>query len=112
MFRPATKDPEVISITLRYDYQYGGFYVDNTLPSNNETDFKYQKVFFSARHTDYIQSTEFAGDDVPFSDDRVVAMVSSYGSSYGSRIQMQLRKSYSVNMKTLSCVTFVVPKLV
>ena len=76
IFRPATKDSEAISIPLRYDYQYGVFYVVYILPSKNKTDFKYQKVLFSARHADYLQSTKLAGGDILFSDDQVVAMVS------------------------------------
>ena len=75
-FRPATKDSEAISIPLRYDYQYGGFYVDYILPSKNETDYEYQKYMLSARYKDYLQSTKLAGDDVLFSDDQVVVMVS------------------------------------
>jgi hypothetical protein len=31
---------------------------------------------FSARHADYVQSTKLAGDDILFSDDQAVAMVS------------------------------------
>jgi hypothetical protein len=79
IFKPATKDSETISIPLRHDYRYGGFYVDYILPSKNETDFKYQKVLVSARHADYIQSTKLAGDDILLSDDHdiVVATVSS-----------------------------------
>ena len=61
IFRPATKDSEAISIPLRYDYQNGGFYVDYFIPSEDETDFNYQKHLFSARHADYVQSTKLAG---------------------------------------------------
>ena len=52
IFRPTTKDSEAISITLRYDYQYGCFYVDYILPSKNKTDYKYQKTMLSARYED------------------------------------------------------------
>ena len=76
MFRPPTKDSEAKSIPLRYDYQYGGFYVDYILPSKNETDYEYQKSMFSARYKDHLQCTKLAGDDVLFGDDQVVTMVS------------------------------------
>ena len=44
--RPTPKDSEAISIPLRYDDQFRGFYVEYILLSKNETDFKYQKVLF------------------------------------------------------------------
>ena len=49
---------------------------DYILPSKNETDFKYEKVLFPARHADCLQSTKLTGNDILFSDDQVVAMMS------------------------------------
>ena len=54
ILRPATKDSEAISIPLRYEYPYGGFFVDYILPSKNETDYEYQRAMFSARYEDYL----------------------------------------------------------